>query len=270
MNDDPQNWNSPPTTANAVIGRSLKYYYQNFFSLIVLCAVIFGPFMVPTRYLQNYLYSQALQDFLCQHLGSSAGIFFVSFTKLVFLSIVRGIESALFIATVIPNIVGNRQKEGAFFFRNILGMFRRFGSLITVSVLSEIAISFGFIFFVVPGLFLMVAFSVAIPVLMVEKTGPIQAMKKSWAYTAGRRGKIFLVMLSVGIIYVIVWYIFMKIGSAIYTVSAGYPCPRELSSLFGSIVSSPIIYVTTVFLYLYVKNKNPEPTNFGVGVIDGR
>ena len=262
MNNDPQKRNCPPTTACAVIIQSLKYYYQNCLSLIALSAVVIGPFMLLTRYLLNYAWNPLILKSFCQDFGFLAGVLFGVFLMLTLPFFVIRIGSAIFTATIIPNILGYKEKRENSFLRNIPGTFRRLGSLIIVSFFSATAISFGGICLVLPGLFLMVVFSIAIPVLVIEKTGPIQAMKKSWAYTTGKRGKIFLVLLGIAIIQKIVKYVFMKIGSVIFTLAIGDHYPSELSiipSLFGSIVASPIIYVSTVFLYLYVKNRNPEP-----------
>lgn len=272
MNDDFRRWDRIPSTALAAMGKSLKFYRQNFLALITLCTILLGPFLVPTKYLQNYLFSPPFQDFLDRHFGSFAESFFVSFLKLTLPFFIMAIGDAFFIATVIPNIVKGGNKNGMFFLRNIPEMFHKLGALTAVSALSQILICCGAIFLFVPGLFLMVGFSVVVPVLVIEKTGPIQAMKKSWAYTEGYRGKIFLILLGAGIISKIVWYVFMRIGFIIYTAAAVSHCPGEISivpSLFGSIIASPIMPVTTVFLYLYVTNRNLVAGNIASNEADG-
>ncbi|NHN41782.1 hypothetical protein G9C85_09080 [Halorubellus sp. JP-L1] len=56
-----------------------------------------------------------------------------------------------------------------------------------------IALFFGFLLFVIPGIFLSLKFSLAIPAVWLDDMGPIEALSESWARTSGHLGTIFLV-----------------------------------------------------------------------------
>jgi membrane-anchored glycerophosphoryl diester phosphodiesterase (GDPDase) len=59
------------------------------------------------------------------------------------------------------------------------------GSIIGVSYLSGIAIILGLVLFVIPGLILLVRWSLAIPIVLSERGGVIGALQESWRRTQG-------------------------------------------------------------------------------------
>jgi len=68
---------------------------------------------------------------------------------------------------------------------------RWFLPLIGLIILMAIALFFGFIFFFVPGVLMAIAWIVAVPVLVVERTGVFAAFSRSADLTRGRRWAIF-------------------------------------------------------------------------------
>lgn len=59
------------------------------------------------------------------------------------------------------------------------------GSIIGVSYLSGIAIVLGLLLFVIPGLILLVRWSIAVPIVLSERQGVIGALQESWHRTEG-------------------------------------------------------------------------------------
>ena len=76
-------------------------------------------------------------------------------------------------------------------------------SVAAVSILFWAAVIAGSVLFVVPGLFLLVASSACLPVLMVEGTGPLAALSRSWSITSGRRWNVFGVLVVSSVLVVI-------------------------------------------------------------------
>lgn len=77
-------------------------------------------------------------------------------------------------------------------------------SLIVAEILSGIAVGIGFVFLVVPGLFLLVSFLFTPVVVAVEDRGPIEALSRSWNLAAGNRWQLFAIGVVVFFIYFII------------------------------------------------------------------
>ena len=76
-------------------------------------------------------------------------------------------------------------------------------ALAAVSVMFWAAVMAGSVIFVVPGIFLLVALSACLPVLMVEGVGPLSALSRSWAITSGRRWSVLGLLLVSSVVVVI-------------------------------------------------------------------
>jgi len=82
----------------------------------------------------------------------------------------------------------------------------RFGSLILASILITLGTMIGLIFFILPGIYLMLAWFIAVPALMIENLSASAALSRSRALTKGHLGLIialgfilFILATSVGI-----------------------------------------------------------------------
>lgn len=74
-----------------------------------------------------------------------------------------------------------------------------FVPLIGLAILYSAAMTFGLLLLIVPGLIIMVAWSVAAPVLVEERVGILESISRSSDLTSGARWKIFWVTAAVGI-----------------------------------------------------------------------
>src|SRR5262245_25451031 len=82
--------------------------------------------------------------------------------------------------------------------------FARFFPLLGLVILFALGIWVGFILFVIPGIMLMVRWSVAVPACVVEGTGPVASLGRSAALTKGHRWKIFGIFLLIWIASIVV------------------------------------------------------------------
>ena len=73
-------------------------------------------------------------------------------------------------------------------------------SLVIASLLSGICIGLGFLFCIIPGLFVMAGLAVIAPVVMVEKAGPLEALNRSWELTEGYRWPIFCALMLIAML----------------------------------------------------------------------
>lgn len=80
----------------------------------------------------------------------------------------------------------------------------RWLGLLGAALLVGMALLGGFLLFVVPFFIVAAALTATIPALMVEKLGPLDALRRSWELTAGYRLQIFIIALLVGILGLVV------------------------------------------------------------------
>jgi len=105
-----------------------------------------------------------------------------------------------------------------------------FGGILVANLLTGLGVVFGLIFLIVPGIFLALAWSLAVPVLVDRQLGPIEAMKESWHLTTGHKGNIFLFGL-------------LMFGVAILGL---------LACCVGVLVVGPIGQIAWVYIYLRI------------------
>lgn len=87
----------------------------------------------------------------------------------------------------------------------------RFFPILGLAIVSGIAVMFGFLFFAVPGLILLVMWSVALPVCVLEGLGSTSSLGRSSALTKGHRWQIFGIILLLFIANGLVGFVLDKV-----------------------------------------------------------
>lgn len=86
--------------------------------------------------------------------------------------------------------------------------FRRTGpsvwGLIVVWLSVTLIVLFGTALFIVPGIILALGLAFSTQVLVLERVSPLEAMRRSWTLARGSKGKIFLLIITVGVILLVV------------------------------------------------------------------
>lgn len=75
----------------------------------------------------------------------------------------------------------------------------RIGALLGVSVLTGLGVGVGLLFFVFPGVILFTRWSLSVPVVMLERRSPREAMRRSRELVRGRSWSVFGVLVCVGV-----------------------------------------------------------------------
>jgi len=97
---------------------------------------------------------------------------------------------------------------------------RRCLPLIGLFIVMGVALFFGFLFFIVPGVMMAIAWVAATPVLVVERTGVFGALGRSADLTRGRRWPIFGLLVLSAVVIGIAQNILIGVSSAIFAVGA--------------------------------------------------
>jgi hypothetical protein len=74
-------------------------------------------------------------------------------------------------------------------------VFSRLGMLFGLMVLNGLAVFAGFIFLVIPGVYLLCRLIVSLPAMLVEDLGPTESMSRSYTLTQDNAGRAFLIIL---------------------------------------------------------------------------
>jgi hypothetical protein len=80
--------------------------------------------------------------------------------------------------------------------------------ILLVIIIVGICVAFGAIFLIVPGILIALSRSLAVPVAVIEKQGPLDSMHRSSQLTQGCRGAIFVILVLVTVIKIVVSFIF--------------------------------------------------------------
>lgn len=130
---------------------------------------------------------------------------------------------------------------------------RRFGSILFLSILVGLSIAVGFILLVIPGLFLLVMLSVAVPALVVEDVRGTAAMKRSWELVKGNFWH------AAGVI-VVAFLITIVVGAIFSAISGDNRILSLIFDTLGRIIVAPFSAVVTVLLYLDLRARREALT----------
>lgn len=220
-----------------VIAETFRVIGRNIASFSLLALLLSG---VPTA-IVGWLQATTLRAQLDQGLASGTFTFSPAamtagmvggLTALVTMAILQG---ALIYVTV-QDLNGQKVSIGD----ALAAGLRSFLPLIGLSILMVLAIGFGFLLLIVPGLMMLCAWCVATPALVADRTGVIGAFGRSAELTRGNRWGIF------GLV-VILWVVSLVFGAifnGLLGVTAfGAADPREMAESLLSPAGIAIIVI---------------------------
>lgn len=137
-------------------------------------------------------------------------------------------------------------------YRDMMG---RFFVLLALSVLGVMV---GFIFLIIPGLVIAIAWTLAIYLLIDQDMGPLEALRNSNKYTYGKKWTIFLGLLLLEIILGIIVGVLAFVGGMI-SETIGL-----ILTIIGYLVIYPILIGALAHIYgvLAGETSSPEPAAY--------
>jgi hypothetical protein len=121
--------------------------------------------------------------------------------------------------------------------------------LIGAGILAGIGIGIGFIFLIVPGLILLTIWSVIAPVIVVERSGAIDAFGRSRALVRGNGWQVFGVIVVVFVIVIVVQTILGAIAVGIEDSAL----LRIVFNVIGETVTAPIVALVAAVIYFRLR-----------------
>jgi hypothetical protein len=129
-----------------------------------------------------------------------------------------------------------------------------FWPLVAVSILFGIGLAIGFILLIVPGLILLVIWSVVAPVMVLERPGVFDAFRRSRELVRGNGWNVFGVIV---IVFVIVFVISIVAGLAASGLGS---VGRALVQWAVNSAIAPVTALSASVLYFALRSTHPEPT----------
>ena len=159
------------------------------------------------------------------------------------------VQGALTRATVAEN-EGHR----ATFAECVAAGLRVFLPLIAIGLIFGFAMGFGFMLLLIPGIFVMIVWSVAAPAEVVEREGVMMALGRSAELTKGSRWRILGLFLVLLVIYILVFVLLGLVGLSTFRAATA-STEFGLANLIASVVSAMIANVLwgTIQPSLYIE-----------------
>jgi hypothetical protein len=201
-----------------VLGETFQVIGRNIVTFTVLGLVLAGlPAGVLAFIQAGWLKSQGDLTSVVMSPGYFANVGYGALVSLITTAILQG---ALIYATV-QDMNGQKPAVGealATGLRNFLG-------LIIVSILFGLAVVFGMILLIVPGIMIACAWCVAVPALVAERRGVFDSFSRAAELTRGHRWRIF------GLFFLL-WVILIVLGMVIgsITTAAMFTTPGALDN----------------------------------------
>ncbi|WP_232283480.1 hypothetical protein [Sphingomonas sp. PAMC 26617] len=114
--------------------------------------------------------------------------------------------------------------------------------LLALGILLGLGLMLGFAFFIVPGILLYLAWAVAVPALVIERTGIFEAFGRSRFLTRGARWNVF----GIGLVMLVLYYVLIAAVGIVTVAVTGLPVAGAGVAAFGTLSSVLTALSTTV------------------------
>jgi hypothetical protein len=133
----------------------------------------------------------------------------------------------------------------------------RLGPLVVLAAVSFALLTVGYSAFIVPGLFLTVAWCAAVPVLMFESVGPIRALGRSWELVRGHWWTTFgALIVALAIIVGISFIVDALVASAESSSSITLILTLQgISRAIAAILTYPFLAAVAVVIYAHLRSQ---------------
>ncbi len=143
--------------------------------------------------------------------------------------------------------------------QSIGGLFRSagavVGTLIAVGILAGIAIAIGFVLLIIPGLFLITIWAVIVPVVVIERSGVLEAFGRSRELVKGSGWQVFGVLVLLFLAVIVVQVLIAAILGGIFDSIFGF----AIGILITSLLLAPLTALAASVIYFELKAIKGEP-----------
>lgn len=244
-----------PRTPTELIDHAFAFLRRHPREVVTTSSLFVVPFALLVAYLQrNVLGGQSFVDafssndpslFTTEQTGSDSTAQFVAFIgPSIGLVYVAAALAAMVAAERAGQII-----DGSAAFVSALKLTP---ALIGSWILVHLSYVLGFAFFVVPGVFALIAFTIVAPVIGIERLGPIASMKRSNQLTSRRRGPVFgVILLSLLVEFLVAnaLTLFPTLIAAAIGLEIGW-IVLGVGTAVVSLITTPFVALVSIELYL--------------------
>ena len=227
-------------TIPELLSRGLGLYLNNFLPLFLIAILANMPMM---------LFSSLLNKIEALEMGEYLQ-FLLPFLVVWIIQLMTSVTAASLSILVIARRYLGRKADLNYLLPQALKLVL---PVMGLGLLNGLAVALGFVFLIVPGFILFSGLSMAQSILVVEKTGIIESMKRSWRLTSGYKFQVFGIM-----------FLTMMIGSIcggfldmLSTPLLGGADENSFIALFLPVLTSALVgpFVSSVSVLLYFNLK---------------
>ena len=160
---------------------------------------------------------------------------------------------AAVIRTVVETYVGIESSWQ----RSTVAAINRLPALAVVTVLFWSGTILGWMFLLIPGIFLLVSWSACLPVLIIEGADPVSAMLRSWRMTSGRRWSLFGALVVASLLVFLAGTLAYIVAGAVLVIVQGH-FGLLLASEIAWVLVQPFIGVVLGVLYLDLRVRKED------------
>lgn len=157
------------------------------------------------------------------------------------ISLIAGVLYTGFVVKLVEDVRDGRRDSGVGELLSAAAPF--IGSLILNAILFGIAVAFGLVLLIVPGLILLTIWAVTAPAIVSEGRGPIEAFGRSRELVSGEGWSVFGVIVVTFLITFAISAVVVAIGAALGDVGG------VVFSLIGSVITAPITALVSAVLF---------------------
>ena len=170
---------------NEIFSTAFNLYLDNFVPLFLI-AVVSG--------LPGFLYSQYNMHRVLS--GEAMGPSFGMLITLLVTTVGYTLGTGLTIELVSKKFLGKSQTMGEYI-SNITPFLL---PIVGLAILEGLVVGLGFLLLIIPGVVLYMGLSLSSQVLIIERSGVVDSMKRSWELAKGHKGEIFGFLFVMGLI----------------------------------------------------------------------
>lgn len=206
-----------------VVTRLFEALRANAVTFLVLAAILSIPSLLLSLYVTSDFTRMGVTQaggFLPGHMGhfflmtAASTLLYVAFGFLLQAAVTQGTVSWL-----------NGEKSGIG--QSLSVAVKNLVPLVVIAILAMLAVGLGFMLLFVPGVILVLMWSVVAPVRVIEGAGITKSFGRSRALTKGYRGRIFLLLLAYFIVAMVAGLVL-----AVLVAGTAIPKPGNISTLY--------------------------------------
>lgn len=173
-------------TAGQILDRALKLLANNLALAVGIVALVYVPYYALVFFLES-LSAGDQPNVAASFLGFATTLLWMGFL----MPLATGAMTFAISERYLNRPVSIAQAFGM--------AIRRFGVLIIAQILAGIIVFCGYLLFIIPGILWWLSYTLIPPVVMLESFGPDRSRVRSKELAAGLRGKIFVIVLVIGL-----------------------------------------------------------------------